>query len=183
MLRFHTTKQRFAIASLLLILAGVTGHAQQVQRSQPVWWFGGSGAANFNFFRGTTQKLNNELTVPTAFHKGEGIRPYASLLTEYRPNMKWGGMLNIAFDNRGGKFDDVIAPCDCPATLKTGISFISIEPSVRFAPFSSAFIYWRTYGEICGNQKFDYTQESKLIKVATGATQAKRWFRPRWVRV
>jgi outer membrane protein OmpA-like peptidoglycan-associated protein len=48
-------------------------------------------------------------------------------------------MLNVAFNNRGGKFDSVMAPCNCPAQLSTNLSYISIEPSIRIAPFSSAF--------------------------------------------
>ncbi len=139
MLQYHITKQKFSILFLMLIFAGITGHTQKVERAQPVWWFGESGAANFNYYRGTTQMLNQSLTVPTAFHKGDGIRPYVSLLTEYRPNKVWGGMLNVAFDNRGGKFDDVMAPCNCPATLSTNISYLTVEPSLRLAPFASAF--------------------------------------------
>lgn len=139
MLHFHKTKQKFAFLFMMLILAGMTGHTQKVQRPQPKWWFGESVAANFNTYRGTTQMLNNSLTVPTAFHKGDGVKPYISLLTEYRPKKVWGGMLNIAYDNRGAKFDRVMAPCNCAADLSTNISYITVEPSLRLAPFASAF--------------------------------------------
>lgn len=139
MLPCHLAKQKFATLVLILTFAGITGHTQEIKRPQPVWWFGESGAANFNYYRGTTQMLDQNLTVPTAFHKGYGVRPYASLFTEYRPNKVLGGMLNIAYDNRGGKFDGVLAPCNCAATLSSNISYITIEPSLRLAPFSSAF--------------------------------------------
>ena len=140
MLQFHTTKQKFAILFLVLVFAGITGQTQEVvKRVQPVWWFGASGAANFNQFRGTTQMLNNSLTIPTAFHKGDGVKPYASLLMEVRPGKVWGGMLNVAYDNRGGKFDEVIAPCNCPANLTTNLGYVTVEPSLRLAPFASAF--------------------------------------------
>ncbi|MGZ5134083.1 MAG: OmpA family protein, partial [Flavitalea sp.] len=139
MLQFKIANQKFAFLFLTVIFAGITGRTQNAKPNQPVWWFGASGAANFNFFRGTTQELNNSLTVPTAFHKGSGVKPYISLLTEYRPNNVWGGMLNLAFDNRGGKFNGVMAPCDCPATLSTNIKYLSIEPSLRMAPFASSF--------------------------------------------
>ena len=112
MLQLHTLKQKSAFIFLLMIVAGTTVSAQEIKRTQPVWWFGQSAAANFNFYRGTTQMLNETTTVPAAFHKGNGVKPYFSLLTEYRPNKKWGGMLNIAYDNRGGKFDGVMAPCN-----------------------------------------------------------------------
>ncbi len=139
MLQHLKIKQKFGFLFMVIIFAGFTGHTQKLERPQPKWWFGESGAANFNFYRGTTQVINNNLTVPTAFHKGNSIRPYASLLTEYRPNKVWGGMLNIAYDNRGGKFDQVMAPCNCPADLSTNMSYVTIEPSLRIAPFANAF--------------------------------------------
>lgn len=162
MLPFKIANQKIAILFLSLLFAGSTGRAQNVNPTQPVWWFGASGAANFNFYRGTTQVLNNSLTVPTAFHKGRGVKPYISLLTEYRPNNKWGGMLNIAFDNRGGKFNGVMAPCDCPATLSTNIKYFTLEPSIRFAPFSSSFFVFA--GPTLSfnlSKAFIYTQEKQ----------------------
>lgn len=83
--------------------------------------------------------LNNNVTVPTAFHKGRGVKPYASILVEYRPKKVLGAMLNVAFDNRGGKFNGVDAPCNCPANLSTNMGYVAIEPSLRIAPFSNAF--------------------------------------------
>ncbi|HEY8657498.1 MAG TPA: outer membrane beta-barrel protein [Chitinophagaceae bacterium] len=167
MLQYHTAKQKFAILFLMLIFAGITGHTQQVApiaigQPQPVWWFGVSGAANFNYYRGTTQMLNQSLTVPTAFHKGHGVKPYVSLLTEYRPNKVWGGMLNVALDNRGGKFDGVIAPCNCPATLSTNISYLTIEPSLRLAPFASAFyVFAGPSLSFNVSKAFTYTQDKQ----------------------
>ena len=162
MLQDYLSKQKFVTIFLLLIFAGLTSYGQDVKRTVPTWWFGLSGAANLNYDRGTTQMLNTELTVPTAFHKGNSVRPYASILTEYRPNRMWGGMLNIAFDNRGGKFDEVIAPCNCPADLRTNISYIAIEPSIRLAPFKSAFYVFA--GPTIGiniNKEFMYTQQKQ----------------------
>src|SRR5579863_1606720 len=98
MLQFHIIKKKFPIIFMMLIFAGVAGNAQKAQQTQPVWWFGESAAANINNYRGTTQMLDDNLTVPAAFHKGGGVKPYLSLLTEYRPNKVWGGMLNIAYD-------------------------------------------------------------------------------------
>ena len=124
---------------LLLVITALSVNAQTVTRTQPIWWFGVSGAANFNKFEGTTQKLNNNLTVPTAFHQGNSVRPYGSILMEYRPKKVVGFMLNLAYDNRGGKFDQVIAPCNCPEEIKTNLAYFVIEPSLRIAPFASAF--------------------------------------------
>ncbi len=152
-------KQKFTLIFMMLFFAGISVNAQQVKRPQPVWWFGESGAANFNTFRGTTQVLNNSLTIPTAFHKGKGVKPYASLLLEYRPKRVWGFMLNVAYDNRGGKFDQVIAPCNCPADLSTNISYVAVEPSLRIAPFGNAFyIFAGPTLSFNITKKFNYTQ-------------------------
>jgi len=162
MIQDYTAKQKFATIFLLLIIAGFTSYSQDVKRTEPKWWFGLSGAANMNYDRGTTQMLNTDLTVPTAFHKGNSVRPYASILTEYRPNKMWGGMLNVAFDNRGGKFDEVVAPCNCPADLRTNLSYIAIEPSIRLAPFKSAFYVFA--GPTIGiniNKEFMYVQQKQ----------------------
>ena len=49
------------------------------------WMFGVTGAGNLNYFTGTTQRLDQSYFVPTAFHKGTGIRPFGALLLEYNP--------------------------------------------------------------------------------------------------
>jgi len=139
MLTINKIMQRWVILVLMVIFAQSKAEAQT---SQPTWWFGLSGAANFNFYSGTTQRLNNSLFVPTAFHKGEGIKPFGSFLMEYRPGPYWGGMLNIGYDGRGGKFDGVIAPCDCPATLETNLSYLTVEPSLRLgSPISNLYFF------------------------------------------
>src|SRR6185312_2851467 len=162
MLQFHISKKKFATVFLMLIFAGTAVNAQKVKRTQPVWWFGESAAANFNFYRGTTQILNNDKTVPAAFHKGSGVKPYLSLLTEYRPNKVWGGMLNVAYDNRGGKFDEVMAPCNCAADLSTNISYLTVEPSLRLAPFANAFyIFAGPTLSFNLSKAFTYTQEKQ----------------------
>ncbi|WP_225871087.1 OmpA family protein [Pedobacter frigiditerrae] len=129
------------------------------QTTSPKWWFGAAAGANANFFDGTTQRLNNGLIVPSAFHKGKGIRPFGSVLVEYRPTPIWGGSLNIGYDGRGGKFDDVIAPCDCPATLATNVSYITIEPTLRVNPWGGN-LYFFTGPRFAFNlqKDFDYTQ-------------------------
>ncbi|MCW3092691.1 MAG: outer membrane protein OmpA [Ferruginibacter sp.] len=162
MSKHYKTIQKFSFILLVIIFAGTSGHAQKIERPQPVWWFGESGAANFNTYRGTTQVLNSSVTVPTAFHKGKGVRPYASLLTEYRPNKVWGGMLNIAYDNRGGKFDRVVAPCNCAADLSTNISYVTVEPSLRIAPFANAlYIFAGPTVSFNVTKAFTYVQEKQ----------------------
>jgi outer membrane protein OmpA-like peptidoglycan-associated protein len=146
-----------AITCFLVIIMAVS--AVKAQTTQPTWWFGVSGAANFNFYDGTTQRLNNSITAPTAFHKGRGVRPYASILAEYRPAGILGAMLNVAYDGRGGKFNDVVAPCDCPATLKTGISYITIEPSLRLSvPSTGLYFFAGPRVSFNTGKDFSYTQ-------------------------
>jgi len=129
------------------------------QTTQPVWWFGVSGAANFNFYDGTTQRLDNALITPTPFHKGNGVRPYASLLVEYRPGPVWGGMLNVGYDGLGAKYDGVIAPCNCPAFLTSELSYVSIEPSLRLGfKTSSLYFFAGPSLAINVNKGFAYTQ-------------------------
>jgi len=158
----YIPKLKIAFSFLLLMLIATTGYTQVVPRPQPVWWFGESIAANFNTYRGTTQAINEGMQAPTAFHNGNGVKPYASLLIEYRPNKRWGGALNIAYDNRGGKFNEVIAPCNCPENLSTNISYLAIEPSLRYAPFASAFyLFAGPTLNVNLTKRFKYTQENQ----------------------
>jgi len=134
-----------AIKSFIIgasLLTGIAGslQAQEVQFTRPSWYFGVAGGANFNFFDGTTQQLNPDLTVPAAFHKGNGVGLYVAPLIEFhRPDTRLGFMLQAGFDSRRGKFKQVTTPCNCPADLNTDLSYITVEPSLRFAPFKSNF--------------------------------------------
>lgn len=114
--------------------------AQEAEYEKPNWYFGVAAGANFNFYRGTTQKLNAGLTVPTAFKDGDGVGLYAAPLVEYHfTNSVWGIMLQSGYDNRQGDWDQVISPCNCPMDLTTDLSYITVEPSVRIAPFKNGF--------------------------------------------
>jgi len=117
--------------------------AQEAQYEKPTWLFGVAAGANFNFYRGTTQRLNDNLTVPTAFHDGDGIGLFAAPLVEYHfPDSVWGIMLQTGYDNRQGDWDQVISPCNCPMDLSTDLSYITVEPSLRIAPFKNGlYVY------------------------------------------
>ena len=156
MLPINKSKVSLIICSLMIILSQSIATAQT---TPPRWWFGLSGAANMNFYSGTTQRLNNSLIVPTAFHKGNGVRPYGSLLMEYRPAGMLGFMLNVGYDGRGGKFDSVMAPCNCPATLKTNLDYITVEPSLRLGVPKTNLFFFAGPRVAFGMQKeFEYTQ-------------------------
>lgn len=133
----HQVKYSIALFALLFSASSVLG--QKTERNQPRWFFGESVGMNLNYYRGISQNLNETTLIPVPFQKGEGIKPYASLFVEYKPYKKWGFLLNAAYDNRGGTFKDVIAPCNCPASLSTNLSYVAVEPSLKFVPFGSHF--------------------------------------------
>jgi len=126
----------------IMLLTGIQSqvNAQDTLRTRPSWWFGGAIGANFNFYGGSIQTLNADKTAPVAFHKGFGIGLYAAPLLEFhRPEKVFGFMLQGGYDNRQGKFDQQFSPCNCPRDLSTKLSYITIEPSLRIAPFKSDF--------------------------------------------
>ena len=146
---------------MMLVAFATTSQAQDspLQRPQPKFWFGLSGAANFNFYSGTTQKINSQVYAPTALHEGFGIRPYGSGFIEYRPNPVFGLMFHLAYEDRGAKFDEKIAPCNCPEDLNSKASYLTMEPSIRIAPFAGAFYVFA--GAVFSDnysKKFTYTQ-------------------------
>jgi hypothetical protein len=113
---------------------------QVVKYAKPSWYFGVAGGANFNFYRGSTNQLNADFTPPATFRDGDGVGLFIAPLLEYRPaDSRWGVMLQAGYDSRRGAFDQVLTACDCPADLSTNLSYITIEPSLRFAPFKSNF--------------------------------------------
>lgn len=145
---------------VFLMLTGIasTITAQEVQRAQPKFWIGFTGAANYNMYTGTTQKLNETLMAPSAFHDGSGFGGFGAILLEYRPTPVIGFMLNLGYDNRGGTFDQVESPCNCPEDLKTGLSYATIQPSIRISPFGPDFYVFLggSYNQNL-NKSFTYT--------------------------
>jgi outer membrane protein OmpA-like peptidoglycan-associated protein len=114
--------------------------AQEIQYTRPSWFFGVAAASNYNLYRGSTHQLNSSLTPPITFHEGDGAGLYLAPVIEFhKPDTRWGFMFQAGYDSRKGSFDQVITPCDCPADLSTDLSYITVEPSIRFAPFKSNF--------------------------------------------
>ncbi len=125
-----------------LVLTGMQAslQAQEVHYTVPSWYFGVAGGANINFYRGTTQVLNSAFSVPAPFYDGNGVGLYVAPLIEFhRPNTRLGFMFQVGYDNRKGAFKQVTSPCNCPEDLKTDLSYLTVEPSLRFAPFKSNF--------------------------------------------
>ena len=143
--RMAWSPYNLAIKSLILsalIMTGIVAplQAQVDQFTKPSWWFGAAAGANLNYYRGSTQELNLDLTAPSAFHKGSGVGLYLAPLVEFHhPDSRLGFMLQAGYDNRKGSFKQIVTPCNCPADLSSKLSYITIEPSLRLAPFKSNF--------------------------------------------
>lgn len=128
--------------AFIFILTAVQAslQAQVTENTKPSWWFGAAAAANINIYSGSTQELNAGLTVPTAFHKGSGAGLYIAPLLEYhRPDTRFGFMFQLGYDSRRASFKEVTTACNCPADLSTKLSYFTVEPSLRIAPFKSDF--------------------------------------------
>ena len=134
---FRTMKSILALVVLIVSMLSPL-QAQEVQFTKPSWWFGVAGGANFNFYRGSTQQLNDNFTAPVAFTQGEGVGLYVAPLVEYHPfGSSLGFMFQAGYDSRSSSYHQEITPCNCPADLSTTLSYVTIEPSLRFAPFKS----------------------------------------------
>lgn len=141
----RSIKTILILSTLIIMGIQMPVQAQETEETaekqiKPSWWFGAAAGANFNFYNGSTQQLNDGYRVPVAFHEGMGIGLYLAPLVEfYRPGSRWGFMFQFGYDNRKGDFDEVFTPCDCPANLSTNLNYLTVEPSLRFAPFRSGF--------------------------------------------
>jgi outer membrane protein OmpA-like peptidoglycan-associated protein len=149
-------------SSLIMLTIQTPLKAQEVQYTKPSWYFGAAVGANINFYQGTTQELNNDLTVPAAFRHGKGVGLYlAPLLEFHRPDTRFGFMLQVGYDSRRGKFDQIITPCNCPADLSVDLNYVTVEPSLRIAPFKSNFyIYGGPRFAFNVDKSFTYKQKA-----------------------
>ncbi len=169
---------KLMVFSLLFLMLAPVLHAQEQNEQEeaqqvytmPKWLFGIAGAANFNFYEGTTRHLSADsymdgpFMAPAAFHEGSGIKPYGAALIEYRLNDMWGINLNFGYDGRGGLWDEIMAPCDCPSELETNLSYLVFEPSLKFAPFRKNFhIFAGPRLSYIFNHDFTYTREQQFL--------------------
>lgn len=135
--------KKLILGAVILTAIQAPLHAQTKDTAEvtmPSWWFGAAAGVNFNFYRGTTQQLTADKMAPTAFRNGNGMGLYLAPLVEFhRPKSMWGAMLQVGYDSRKATFDQVLSPCNCPTNLSSKLSYITVEPSLRFAPFKSNF--------------------------------------------
>ncbi|WP_439882787.1 OmpA family protein [Pontibacter sp. MBLB2868] len=156
---------KLALKTIVLSTVIFTGiqapaQAQDAPFTKPSWWFGAAAGANFNFYNGSTHKLNSQLTPPVTYHEGNGVGLFAAPLIEYRrPESRWGLMLQTGYDSRRGEFDQQTTACDCPADLSTKLSYITVEPSLRFAPFKASGFYLMGGPRLAFNVKKEFTYD------------------------
>lgn len=128
------------VSALILIGLQTNLQAQDEKYTLPSWYFGAAAGANINFYNGSTQELNSDFTALNVFHKGSGVGLFAAPLLEYHaPGSVLGFMLQAGFDSRKGSFEQILTPCNCPADLSTNLNYVTIEPSLRMAPFKNNF--------------------------------------------
>lgn len=163
-----------------VILIGIQAplQAQGFQYERPAWQFGLVGGANQNYYQGTTQSLNAGTFAPTAFGHGDGTGLFLASTIEYhRPNTVFGFMLQTGFDSRRGAYDQVTTKCcPSPSDLSTELSYLTVEPSLRIAPFKSNLYLFagpRVAFELNKSFVFDIginpeTQEDSRVKHETG---------------
>ncbi len=156
---------KLALKSIVLstiLISGIntTTQAQDAPFTKPSWWFGAAAGANFNFYNGSTHKLNSQFTPPVTFHEGNGTGLFVAPLIEFRnPESRWGFNLQTGYDSRKGTFDQQVTPCDCPADLLTKLSYITVEPGLRFAPFKKAGFYLMGGPRLAFNVKKEFTYD------------------------
>ncbi len=127
------------ISALILTSIQLPLRAQEILYTKPTWYLGAAVGGNVNFYRGTTQELNADFTVPVPLNKGQGVGLYLAPLVEYHFNERLGLMGQVGFDSRRSAWETTYTPCNCKADLSTNLTYITVEPSLRFAPFKSNF--------------------------------------------
>ncbi|MBK7336837.1 MAG: hypothetical protein IPJ00_11990 [Saprospirales bacterium] len=94
-----------------------------------------------SFYRGSTQQPEPESgPFPSHFMTAMALGFSCASLVEYHaPYSGLGVMLQAGYDSRQGSFEEETTPCNCPANLSTNLSYFTLEPSLRFAPFNGNF--------------------------------------------
>lgn len=153
---FNQPIKMLMISALILLGMHSPLQAQEVQYTKPSWKFGVAAGANFNFYQGSTHELSATFTPPVVFNDGNGVGLYLAPLIEFhRPDARFGFMLQAGYDSRKGAFDQKETACNCPADLLTDLSYITIEPSLRLAPFRSNFYLY-------GGPRFAFNQDKSF---------------------
>jgi Outer membrane protein beta-barrel domain len=154
----------FLVTFFLLTCLSTLQAQENATYAKPSWWFGAAVGSNFNFYRGSTHMLTIDFTPPATFNNGYGVGLFVAPSIEYyRPNTRLGFIFQAGYDSRRGHFNEALTDCNCKANLDTKLSYITIEPSVRFAPFKSSFyLYAGPRFAFNQNKSFVYDQQVNL---------------------
>ena len=158
-MKYSFSKSLVKGCMLTLLISGAIFSGANAQYSQASWWFGAAGGANYNMYRGTTQQLNGGLKATDAFHDGNGVGLFAGPVIEYhRAKSVFGFMLQAGYDDRHAEYDQVTNSANRTQDLSTKLSYITVEPSLRIAPFRSSFyLYLGPRVAFNVNKSFTYT--------------------------
>ena len=160
---------------LTLLTSGTIFSAANAQYSQASWWFGVAGGANYNMYRGTNDQLSAGVKTPAAFHDGNGFGLFAGPVLEYhRARSVFGFMLQAGYDSRRAEYDQVINTANRTQDLTTKLNYITVEPSLRIAPFKSDFyLYLGPRVAFNINKSFTYTLGPDPAIPGQAATEVK----------
>lgn len=137
---YQSSIKGFILIALIMIGASTTTFSQEARYTKPSWKFGLAAGVNYNMYTGSTHMLSSSFTPPVVFHEGDGLGLFLAPHWEFHPaNSMLGFMLQAGYDNRQGDFNQIASACNCPADLTSDLSYITIEPSLRFAPFKTGF--------------------------------------------
>jgi outer membrane protein OmpA-like peptidoglycan-associated protein len=127
--------------SLVLYLTAISLLVAQERKGDPEWWFGIAPGVNFNYYGGEVHQLDASTLSLQPFTKGAGAGFYFAGRAEYHFDPAWGAIMDLGYDSRRGSWDDV-SNGDTTASLSTSLSYITLEPSLRFAPWSSSVYFF-----------------------------------------
>jgi len=149
---------------MLLISIATAAVAQDAISAPSKFWVGFALGANLNYYSGSLQNINTSanygFNAPAAFHYGGGAGLNLTGLFEYHPNKVLGLMINLGYDGRGGNFDKVMTPANNKEALNVKLRYVTFEPGIRVAPFSSDFYFFAgaAFRSLIG-QSYTYTLE------------------------
>lgn len=102
--------------------------------------------------------MNADFTAPAALGDAFGVGLFlAPSIEYYKPNSLFGLIFQVGYDSRKAQFDETLAPCNNTMDLSTNLSYLTIEPSLRFAPGRSNFyLYAGPRFAFLLDQSFEY---------------------------
>ena len=149
--------RKLILFSIIMLTVGISPAAAQTEKSEPSWWFGVAGGANYNRYNGQTSVLNADIHPTPGFTNGKGFGGYLAGVIEYhRPGSMWGIMVQQGADDRNGKFENG------GRKLDANISYFTVEPSLVIMVPKTGFRFYAgpRFGFLWGSE-FTYQESNK----------------------